>query len=72
MRDFFYNFPEGRLLASVRHADDAARKLASPDETILVYDDMGAPRPEEEEAEGGGQKEGSDFTDFGEMWGCEP
>ena len=34
---------------------------------MLVYDDMGAPFPEEEA--GGGEKEGADFTDVGEMWG---
>ena len=47
---------EGRLLASVRHAEAAFRQLASPEATILVYDDMGAPCPEDEE--GGGMEKG--------------
>ena len=67
LREFFDSFPEERLLASVRHAEDAARKLASPEETMLVYDDMGAPGPEEET--GGEIKEGADFADVGEMRG---
>ena len=49
--DFSGEFPEspreGRLLATVRRPEDFAEKLASPDETILAYDDMGAPCPAE-------------------------
>ena len=43
--DFPESFPEDRLLATVRRADDFAEKLASPEETILVYDDMGGALP---------------------------
>ena len=70
IREFFDNLPGERLLAPVLHAEAAARKRASPEETMPVYDDMGAPCPEAEEEEADGEKnEGADFSDVGEMWG---
>ena len=36
---------EVRLLATARFAEDFAGKLASPDDAILFYDDMGRPSP---------------------------
>ena len=41
--------------------------LASPDETILVYDDMGGRVPMRKMRKGR-EKERADFTDFGEVW----
>ena len=43
--EFPDSFPEGRLLATLRRADDLAEKLASPEETMLAYDDVGRPAP---------------------------
>ena len=66
--DFPESFPEDRLLATVRRADDFAGKLASPEETILVYDDMAAPCPAEFERDDEPGM-GVANADVGEMWG---
>ena len=70
--DFSSEFPESfhedRLLVTVRRADDIAEKLASPGETILVYDDVGAPFPTEFGRDGEPDM-GIAHSDVGEMLG---
>ena len=66
VQEFFDNFPDERLLASLRRPEATARRLAPPDEAMLLYNDMGAPCPEEEGVDGV-QKEGTHFPDVGEM-----
>ena len=70
--DFLIQFAESvqedRLLATVRRAEDFTEKLASAEETILVYDDMGAPFPEERSRDGGPEM-GIAHAEVGEMWG---
>ena len=45
MGDFPESYPEGRLLAAVRREEALSDKLESPEETILVYGDMGGAVP---------------------------
>ena len=68
LSEFPESFPEGRLPATVRRADDFAEKLASPEETILAYDDMGAPCPAECDRDGEPEM-GTAHADVGAMWG---
>ena len=66
--DFFESFPEDRHLSIVRRADDFAEKLASTEETTMVYDDMAAPLPSECERDEEPEM-GYSNADVGEMWG---
>ena len=64
----FDDFTDEQPVSNVRHSDAAARRLASPEETILVYDDMGAQDCAEEPLGLVGAYD-VDFTNVGEMWG---
>ena len=62
------SFLEDRFLAVVRRAEDFARKLASPGDTILVYEDADAPLPAEYGRDGElGRRVAS--ADGGDAWG---
>ena len=68
MSEFPKSFPEDRLLATVHRAADFAEKLVPPEETTLVYDDMGAHFPAEF-GRGGEPEMGISRADVGEVWG---
>ena len=64
LETFFAEIAEETLLRTVARCDEAAVRLADPEEALLVYDDDGG---------GGGlaeEEEGDDLgLDAGEMWG---